>query len=105
MKDGRPGVPIGSATWNSEERTHHVRIFKRLSCPACITDGDYLLIELAGDHLKQWVERGLPYPEGQLAPYEDAFWEVVQDLFIHRVRLLMLTSGEVVPDSQPKVLH
>jgi hypothetical protein len=105
MKDGRPGIPIGSATWNSEERTHRVRIFNRVACPSCITDGDYLLIELAGDHLKQWVEKGLPYPEGQKAPYEDAFWEVVQDLLIHRVRLMMLISDEVAPNNRVKVLH
>jgi hypothetical protein len=106
MKDGRPGVPVGSATWNSERQTHHIHSFNRLSCPPCITDNDYLLIDLAVDHLNRWVRKGLPYPNGQLAPFEDEFWEIARDFLIHRVRLLIIPTDELVPDRiKDRVLH
>jgi hypothetical protein len=89
--DGTKGhsVPVGVALWSAHRQWVKIRLvedgerlvdFSRMA--------DFPFVNIVRKKINNWIQAGnLPHTDKSLMPFEDAWWEHVRKLLIHRVRL------------------
>jgi hypothetical protein len=82
-------IPVGVALWSEDADWLRVRLVKSTErLPRISRKSDVPFIEIFGQKLNGWLSAGqLPYGEVSVRPTSDAWWEHLQKLLIHKMRV------------------
>jgi SNF2 family DNA or RNA helicase len=81
-------IPVGVAVWSPEQRFARVRFLNTEERVEGLDAGQHLpFVRLVQEQVERWLDAGrLPHGGGGV-PIEDAWWQYLRTLLIHRVRL------------------
>jgi hypothetical protein len=82
-------MPIGVALWSPGRRFVKIRLLSETEKLTGFNVEEYYpFVRMVRSKVEHWMETGeLPFAEVPVSPFEDAWWQHVRKLLIHRVRL------------------
>lgn len=108
VKDAKRNVsiPVGVALWSERAQWVGLRFVSQGERLATISGEDYAFIRLVDHKIENWLKGGnLPYDEERLSPVSDRWWQHLQKILIHKVRIAEPQAIECCdPDSELEII-